>query len=79
MYNGNDIHENIAARKLNILKGFSEVDNALEKAKDVTMTKKEFVEEHENLVDTLESTSHEDDKEEAKEQQKELDEVKNKK
>ena len=30
MYNGNDIHENIAARKLNILKGFSEVGNALE-------------------------------------------------
>lgn len=34
MYNGNDIYENIAARKLNILKGFSEVDNALEKAKN---------------------------------------------
>lgn len=40
----------------------------------VEMPKDKFVEEHENLVDTLRSPEHEDDLEEADEQEQELDE-----
>jgi hypothetical protein len=38
----------------------------------VSMPKKKFVKEHKDLVETLESPSHEDDKDEAKEQSAEL-------
>lgn len=41
----------------------------------VTMPKDDFVDEHEDLVDTLESPEHEDDMEEAEEQEDELEEV----
>ena len=42
----------------------------------IEMDADDLVDEHEDLVDTLESPSHEDDLEEAKEQQEELDEYK---
>jgi hypothetical protein len=45
------------------------------KKKEVCMDDKEFKEEHERLVDVLESKSHKDDKKEAKEQKKELKEM----
>lgn len=41
-------------------------------SKDEKMNYKELVEEHERVVDVLESPSHEDDKKEAKTQKKEL-------
>lgn len=53
--------------------------NDLEKAEKMIATpKKEMVEEHEHLVDVLNSPSHKDDKEEAKKQSKELKEYKKK-
>jgi len=48
------------------------------KKKKVTMTAKEAVKEHEELVDVLDSKSHKDDKKEAKKQRKELKEYKKK-
>ena len=44
--------------------------------KDIKTPAKEMVEEHEQLVDVLESKSHKDDKKEAKKQKKELKEYK---
>jgi hypothetical protein len=46
--------------------------------KKVTMTAKEAVEEHEHLVDVLDSKSHKDDKKESKKQKKELKQYKKK-
>lgn len=55
-------------RAQNIIKSFVDSEN-------VSIPKKEFISEHENLVDVLESDSHKDDAKEAKKQKKELDEV----
>jgi len=52
------------------------VQEALAKAKTVKTPLKEMISEHEKLVDVLKSPSHNDDKEEAKEQGKELKEYK---
>jgi hypothetical protein len=49
------------------------LNNNLEKSDTIKMDKKDFVEEHENLIHVLNSPSHEDDKKEAKEQKQELD------
>lgn len=49
------------------------------KSKKITMDPKEFKEEHENLIDVLNSPSHKDDKKEAKKQSKELKEYMEKK
>lgn len=50
--------------------------NTAFKSEDVKIPKKEFVDEHEKLVDILESDSKEDDRKEAKKQKKELEEAK---
>lgn len=46
------------------------------KGEKVSMDKDELIDEHKKLVATLESNSHEDDKEEAKDQKKELKDLK---
>ena len=48
------------------------------KSKEMTVSTKDMVEEHEKVVDVLESPSHKDDKKEAKKQKKELKEYKEK-
>jgi len=60
-------HKRAVAAALSVArdKGFKKVDD-----------KQEMIDEHERLVDVLESPSHEDDKKEAKTQRKELEELK---
>jgi hypothetical protein len=53
----------------------AEMEESDEDEESVTIPKDEFVDEHEDLIDTLESPEHEDDLEEADDQQAELDEV----
>lgn len=49
-----------------------------QKGKTMTVDTKEMIDEHKNLINTLESPSHKDDKKEAKKQKKELKEYKEK-
>jgi len=59
----------------NLLKSYG-IDQSIEKSQEnITIPKKEFIDEHEKLVDVLNSPSHTDDKEEAEDQEKELKQV----
>jgi hypothetical protein len=60
-------------QKINI-GSFSNLDEISKGKKTVEMDKKDFVDEHKHLVNVLNSPSKEDDKKEAKDQKKELDE-----
>lgn len=51
---------------------FTNANQILEKGEKVTMDKQELINEHKKLVNVLDSESHEDDKEESKEQAAEL-------
>lgn len=55
-------------------KAYENLDTSivLSKSQNVSMNKKELVNEHENLIEVLESPSHTDDEEEAEKQRKEL-------
>ena len=55
--------------------GVADALNSLMKSDHIEMPKKKFKEEHKKLVNVLNSPSKEDDKKEAKEQKKELDEM----
>lgn len=55
---------------------FRSLIDKLNKGKNIVTPAKEMVEEHENLIEVLESPSHKDDKKEAKKQTKELKEYK---
>lgn len=49
--------------------------NIFEKGEEVKMDKKDFVDEHEDLIETLKTPTKKDDKKEIKEQSKELEDV----
>lgn len=58
------------------INSFSNAAEVLQKGEDtVKMQKKEFIDEHKKLVKVLRSDSHADDKEEAEEQEAELNEI----
>lgn len=51
------------------------MSDVIEKGEEVTIDKKEFIEEHKNLIEVLETPSKKDDKEEAEDQAKELEDI----
>jgi 8-oxo-dGTP pyrophosphatase MutT (NUDIX family) len=63
--------KNIVLQKLGLQKAMRGIMDIV-KGKTISIDKKDLIEEHENLIDVLESPSKEDDKKEAKKQKKEL-------
>lgn len=62
------------------LTSFGVSKEMIQKGKEVVkIPKKEFIDEHEKLVDVLDSESHEDDKKESKEQKRSYSKLKNQK